>query len=169
MDVQIFVQTEFENGEVLTRDVGHICRSLEDVDPETLGLQLDEAQRLLKRLQETVLRDQVDESLRASRICIACGKRRAIHDDRGRSLDTLFGRFRVKAPWLRQCPCEAAAGVTNAVLQSPLAERLPKRATPELQRLQAELGSRHSFREAAWLMETFLPCAPSRTQQSAIV
>jgi hypothetical protein len=28
-----------------------------------------------------------------------------------------------------------------------------------LRRLQAELGSRHSFREAARIMETFLPCA----------
>ena len=33
------------------------------------------------------------------------------------------------------------------------------RATPELQRLQAELGAHHSFREAARILETFLPCA----------
>lgn len=32
------------------------------------------------------------------------------------------------------------------------------RATPELQRLHAELGSRHSFREDARLMKSFLPC-----------
>lgn len=31
---------------------------------------------------------------------------------------------------------------------------------PELQRLHAELGSRHSFREAARLMQSFLPCHP---------
>lgn len=106
------------------------------------------------------MRDQIDEALEAKRNCRSCGKRRAIHDDRGRSLDTLFGRFRVKAPRLRQCPCEATAGVTNSVLQSPLADRYPERATPELQRLQTELGSWHSFREAARLMEAFLPCAP---------
>lgn len=40
--------------------------------------------------------------------------------------------------------------------------RFPERATPELQRLQAELGSRHSFREAARLVETLLPCAPQQ-------
>jgi hypothetical protein len=160
MDVRIFVETVFENGDVLTHDVGQICRPLKDAGPESLGLHLDEAKGLLKRLQETVLRDQIDELLRASRSCSACGKRRAIHDDRGRSLDTLYGRFRVKAPRLRQCPCEATAGVANPVLQSPISDRFPERATPELQRLQAELGSRHSFREAARLMETFLPCAP---------
>jgi hypothetical protein len=160
MEVRIFVETVFESGEVLTHDVGQICRTLDDAGPESLGLHLDEAKGLLNRLQETVLRDQIDELLRASRSCSACGKRRAIHDDRGRSLDTLYGRFRVKAPRLRQCPCEATAGVANPVLQSPISDRFPERATPELQRLQAELGSRHSFREAARLMETFLPCAP---------
>ena len=43
---------------------------------------------------------------------------------------------------------------------SPLAYFFPDRATPELQRLHAELGSRHSFREAARLMKSFLPCHP---------
>ena len=37
--------------------------------------------------------------------------------------------------------------------------RLRTRTTPELSRLQAELGSRHSFRETARIIETFLPCA----------
>ncbi len=160
MDVRIFVETVFENGEVRTHDVGQICRPHEDAGPEGLGLRLDEAKRFLKRLQEAVLCDQIDEALEAKRNCRACGEQRAIHDDRGRSLDTLYGRFRIKAPRLRQCPCEAAAGKTSPVLRSPLSDRYSERATPELQRLQAELGARHSFREAAQLMETFLPCAP---------
>jgi hypothetical protein len=160
MDVRIFVETVFENGEAQTRDVGHICRLLDDAGPESLGLHLHEAKSVLKRLQEMVLRDQIDEALAANRNCGKCGKRRAIHDDRGRILDTLYGRFRVSAPRLRQCACKAATGVSKTVLHSPLAVLFPQRATPELQRLQAELGSRHSFREAARLMETFLPCSP---------
>lgn len=159
MKVRIVVETEFENGEVRTHDVGQICRPHEDAGPEGLGLRLDEAKRFLKRLQEAVLCDQIDEALEAKRDCRACGKQRTIHDDRGRILDTLYGRFRVKAPRLRQCPCEVTAGVAKPVLQSPISDRFPERATPELQRLQAELGSRHSFREAARLIETFLPCA----------
>ena len=43
---------------------------------------------------------------------------------------------------------------------SPLTYFFPDRATPELQRLHAELGSRHSFREAARLIKSFLPCHP---------
>ena len=30
--------------------------------------------------------------------------------------------------------------------------------TPEMKLLQAELGARHLFREAARILETFLPC-----------
>jgi hypothetical protein len=44
------------------------------------------------------------------------------------------------------------------VSQSPLAELLPDRCTPEFRRLQAELSARHSYREAARLLEKFLPC-----------
>jgi hypothetical protein len=43
---------------------------------------------------------------------------------------------------------------------SPLAELLPDRCTPELRRLQAELGARHSYREAARLLGMLLPCGP---------
>ena len=43
---------------------------------------------------------------------------------------------------------------------SPLTFFFPDRATPELQRLHAELGSRHSFREAARLIQSFPPCDP---------
>lgn len=98
MEVRFFVETVFENSEILAHDVGQVCRTPDDAGPESLELQLDEAKGLLKRLQETVLRDQIDELPRATRNWSACGKRRTIHDDRTRSLDTLYGRFRVKRP-----------------------------------------------------------------------
>jgi hypothetical protein len=43
---------------------------------------------------------------------------------------------------------------------SPLADVLPERCTAELCQLHAELGARHSFREAGRLLETFMPCSP---------
>jgi hypothetical protein len=160
VDIRMIVETTFEDGRKQTRDIGHICRSPDRIGPESLGPRLVETKSMLKRLQEVVLQDQIDEAFEANRNCSDCGKRRAIHDDRGRSLDTLYGRFRVSSPRLRQCACKVASGVSKTALHSPLVELFPDRATPELQRLQADLGSRHSFREAARLMETFLPCAP---------
>jgi hypothetical protein len=41
----------------------------------------------------------------------------------------------------------------------PVTHAFSDRTTPEFRRLQAELGSRHSFRETARIIETFLPCA----------
>ncbi|MDA9865213.1 ISKra4 family transposase, partial [bacterium] len=42
---------------------------------------------------------------------------------------------------------------------SPLTRIVSDNATPELRRLQAELGARHSFREAAHLLNKLTPCA----------
>ena len=123
-------------------------------------MRLDEAKNLLTLLQEAVVQDQIDEALKANRTCGDCGNLRPIHDDRGRILDALYGRFRVNSPRLRQCLCQATSVMTNTVLPSLVVDLFPERATAELMRLQAELGSRHSFREAARLIEMFLPCAP---------
>jgi len=60
---------------------------------------------------------------------------------------------------MRRCACNAKSDVVLGGPLSPLAHFFPDRSTPELRRLQAELGARHSFREAARILETFLPCA----------
>ena len=57
------------------------------------------------------------------------------------------------------CPCQNDWGFVDVSL-SPLADLLPDRCTPELRRLQAELSARHSYREAARLLSTLLPCDP---------
>lgn len=76
----------------------------------------------------------------------------------------------------RCCPCDArSAAMPNGPI-SPLAFFFPDRATAVLKRLQAELGSRHSFREASQLLKCFLPftrsiiprfmaCAPAETER----
>ncbi len=100
MELKITIETTFEDGRLQTCEIGRICRPLSQIGSGNLGLRMDDAKNLLARLQEALLYDQIDEALDASRNCNDCGKRRAIHVDRGRSLDTLYGRFRVKAPRL---------------------------------------------------------------------
>jgi hypothetical protein len=75
-------------------------------------------------------------------------------------VQTLFGTVRVDAPRIRLCACIDKTPSEDASF-SPLTNLLPDRCTPELRRLQAELGARHSFREVAQLLETFLPCSPA--------
>tara|TARA_R110000850_G_scaffold246226_3_gene371118 strand:+ start:2565 stop:3932 length:1368 start_codon:yes stop_codon:yes gene_type:complete len=159
MDVRIIVETTFENGTTKTRRVGRLSRPFRSTQPEGFGLLLEDAKSMLWQLQQAILLDQIEEISEAIRVCPDCNKVRAIHDYRPRVLDTLFGRFQVKAPRIRRCACNAKSEVTLGGPLSPLALFFPDRSTPELQRLQAELGARHSFREAARIMEIFLPCA----------
>ena len=44
---------------------------------------------------------------------------------------------------------------------SPVSELFPGRCTPELERIQAEVGARTSFREGARILETLLPASPA--------
>lgn len=159
MDVRITVETSFENGKKRSHSLGHFSRSIRQAQPESFGLLLEDARTLLWQLQEAMLLDQIEEISEARRSCPACNKVRAIHDYRPRVLDTLFGRFRGRVPRIRRCTCTAKPDATSGRPHSLFAHLFPDRATPELRRLQTELGSRHSFREAARIMETFLPCA----------
>ena len=42
-----------------------------------------------------------------------------------------------------------------------MSELFPGRCTPELERIQAEVGARTSFREGARILETLLPASPA--------
>jgi len=159
MDVRIIVETTFENGTTKRHRLGRLSRPFRRTQPEGFGLLLEDAKTILGQLQNAILRDQIEEISEASRICPDCDGVRAIHDYRSRVPDTLFGRFEVKAPRIRRCACNAKSDVVLGGPLSPLADYFPDRSTPELRRLQAELGARHSFREAARILETFLPCA----------
>jgi hypothetical protein len=87
-------------------------------------------------------------------------KLRRRRDSRTRKIQTLFGAITVDAPRISVCPCQNDWGFVD-VCQSPLVELLPDRCTPELRRLQAELSARHSYREAARLLNTLLPRDPA--------
>lgn len=153
MDVRIIVETTAETGEKWTEELRRF--SLNDQCHSHLGLQLEQGKAILAQLQGSILRHQIEEISAASRLCPCCGRARPVHDYRTRVLDTLFGRFRLRILRRRKCSCREGQGD----LLSPFAQVLRDRATPELRRLQAELGARHSFREAARMLETFLPCA----------
>ena len=109
---------------------------------------LDEAKALLAELQRRMVEGQIEEKIACMRVCTHCLRSQPIRDRRTRTLHTLFGTVRVEAPRIR-----LRAGIDKAPFEevsfSPLAELQPDRCTPELRRLQAELGARRSFCEAA--------------------
>ena len=59
MDVSIFIETTFDDGETKRRNIGRLRRAPDEFGSENLGLLLDDAKTLLRRLQEAIVQDQV--------------------------------------------------------------------------------------------------------------
>lgn len=146
-------------GEVETIEVGRLERRVVGLTAEEIGLTLAEGKNLLSELARLILQTQMEEFTTCARVCRECMKMRRRRDSRTRKIQTLFGTITVDAPRISVCSCRNTWGFAD-VSQSSLAELLPDRCTPELRRLQAELSARHSYREAARLLSTLLPCDP---------
>lgn len=159
MQWTIKLEAKTEWGDAQTFEIGCLTRGVAGLASHEVGLTLDEAKALLAELQRRVVQSQIAEKVFAARICSDCLTVRPIRDRRTRVLQTLFGTVRVAAPRIKLCTC-VDKGPFDDLSFSPLSELLPDRCTPELRRLQAELGARHSFREAARLLGTLLPCLP---------
>ena len=159
MEWTVRLEAKFGWGEVRSCEVGRLSRRVQGLTADEIGLMLDEAKTLLAELQRRMVEIQIEEKVACARVCTRCLRSQPIRDRRTRTLQTLFGTVRVDAPRIRLCACVDKTPFEE-VSFSPIAELLPDRCTPELRRLQAELGARHSFREAARLLGTFLPCSP---------
>jgi hypothetical protein len=82
-----------------------------------------------------------------------------LHDYRRRQVDTLFGRVTLRHPRWRPCACQQTETKQKpgTSAQSRISVLIGARATQELIRVQAELGARLSYREAARVMSVLLP------------
>jgi len=125
-----------------------------------VGLLLDETKTLLARLQASMLCGQVAEYAAHHRACAACGVLQPLKDRRTRRLQTLFGTVEVEAPRFKMCRCRQPVSMTGVTV-SPVCALLTARCTPELERVQAELGARTSFRDGARILEALLPVSPA--------
>jgi hypothetical protein len=136
MDVRITVETTVDNVEKRTHQLDGISRPYRVTCQEGFGLRLEDGKTVVEQVQRANLCDQVEEIIRESR-----------------------------ARRLR-CFCDARSAAMPGGPISPLAYFFPDRATSELQRLHAELGSRHSFGETARLMKSFPPATRPITPRS---
>jgi hypothetical protein len=129
-----------------------------------IGLVLSETKTLLVKLQASMLCGQVAEYSAHHRACTACGVLQPLKDRRTRRLQTLFGTVEVEAPRFKVCRCRLTTALAAAALFSPICALLTARCTPELERVQAELGARTSFRDAARILEALLPASPANQE-----
>jgi len=126
-----------------------------------IDLVLSETKALLAKLQASRLCGQVAEYAAHHRACVGCGALQPLKDRRTRRLETLFGTVEVEAPRFKVCRCRLTTHMAGVVLFSPVCALLTARRTPELERVQAELAARTSFRDAARVLATLLPASPA--------
>lgn len=147
-------------GEIQTQELMTFSRPAKVTSAQEIGLTLAETKGLLSHLQQRVVEAQLAQHAAASRPCPHCQKLRPVKGYQRRRLQTLFGTVEFQAPRFKACPCQPPpAGASRVTTVCPLSDLLPRRATPELERLQAELGAKGSFREAARTLATLLPTA----------
>ncbi len=152
--VQLDARTE--QGEVNRTGLLTVSRPAMDITLAEVGLMLAEAKALLAKRQASMRRGQVTEYAAHCRVCPACGALQPLKDRRTRRIQTLFGTVEVEAPRIRVCCCRVSAAMPEVAF-SPVCALLTARCTPELERVQAELGARTAFREAARVLEALLP------------
>lgn len=158
---KIMLQCETDAGEVTTTEVMTLERNIR---PEfsQMGLLHREGKTILLRLQRMMMRNQASEFFKHSRPCRECGVSRNIKDYRKRTLQTIYGNVEFKLPRFQHCPC-ASRVLTHCFSYVWLGSLLiPSRSTPELMAMQAGLGARVPYREAAFLMNAFLPAQRAR-------
>ena len=121
--------------------------------PDTLGLQLAEAQDLLVAVQETLITHQVRDAVAAQVTCPHCGRPRRHKDTHAIVVRSLFGALRLPSPRWWHCPCRDQPTRTF----QPLVAVLPERTTPELAYLQARFAGLVSYGITAKLLGELLP------------
>jgi len=138
-------------GEVKTTELVTFSRPAMISTPAEIGLMLAESKTLLAKLQASMLCGQVAEHAAYHRACTACGVLQPLKDRRTRRLQTLFGTVEVEAPRFKVCGCRRATSLAEVTV-SPVGALLTARCTPELERVQAELGARTSFRDGVRIL-----------------
>jgi len=164
MQWTVRLETTTSAGEVKTTELVTFSRPAMVSTLAEIGLVLDETKTLLAKLQASVLCGQVAAYAAHHRVCAACGMLQPLKDRRTRRLQTLFGTVEVEAPRFKVCRCGPSAPMVEARTVSPVCALLTARCTPELERVQAELGARTSFRDAARILDTLLPASPANQE-----
>jgi len=163
MQWTVRLEARTSQGEVTTTELVTFSRPGVVGTLAEIGLMLAESKTLLAKLQASMLCGQVAEHAACHRACTACGMLQPLKDRRTRRLQTLFGTVEVEAPRFKVCRCRRATPLAEVTV-SPVCALLTARCTPELERVQAELGARTSFRDAARILEALLPASPANQE-----
>jgi len=160
MQWTVRLETTTSAGEVKTTELVTFSRPGVVSTLAEIGLMFAETKTLLAKLQASMLCGQVAAYAAHPRVCPECGVLQPLKDRRTRWLQTLFGTVEVEAPRFQVCRCRQPVPMTGVTV-SPVCALLTARCTLELERVQAELGARTSFRDGVRILEALLPVSPA--------
>lgn len=136
MKVSVQLVMECDGDVARTSTIAYMERA--QPSPADLGLHLDEARSLLRNLQGEMVDAQIAELERTARLCSECGAPRSRNGRHKLVYRTVFGRLALDSPRFFACrKCIPDPRTSD----SPLAELLGCRTSPELQYLFASLMS----------------------------
>jgi hypothetical protein len=149
------IKLEFtpDGGETITHDIGTITRPIADLRPEEIGLTSAEGHEVVRDIERRMIGDQIHAYTLCFRRCPHCGQRQPFKDVRTKCVLTLFGAYRLRGRRTRLCRCQVDRGCASSFF--PLGQIIPRRTTPEVRHLFAQLGATMPYREASWVMKVF--------------
>jgi hypothetical protein len=159
MTVQVVFVND-ANGKRDVHEIAHIDRR--ELCPERLGLSLAEAKEVTGGIQQVLTGAQIVEWQEARRACPDCGRRRSLKGHHRLSFRTAFGALSLKSERVRSCPCVSRTTRT----ESPLADLLSERVSPDLLYLETKFASLVSYGLTVKLLGELLPLErPLRAEQ----
>jgi hypothetical protein len=153
MEFVIWAETRLAGKTLELCPVASVERSASGIEPEELGLTLQDGKTVLKQIQAKMVHSQISILDTAFKLCRSCGREQRVKDLRSRQLRTVFGTIEVRCRRYTQCTCSGGKPSTLW----PLGVVGLKRNTPELTFLLANWGSKVPYRRAAELLGEFLP------------
>jgi hypothetical protein len=120
MRLNIIVECVGEDGKQSTITLGTVERLAASTTAENLGVNLQESKQIANRLQDTVVRQQLQEHCEQRQKCLTCGRLRPIKDFRCRPLDTVLRTVRLRVTRYRYCQVRLRHGGLQPDFGSPL-------------------------------------------------
>jgi len=124
--VQVLIESDQEAAPLHVEEVA--CFERNQLSPETLGLQLDEAKQMLAGVQHAITESQVEEYVEQQRQYPHCQQPLAYKGHHQIGMRTLFGKLTLSSPRLYTCSCQPHQKRS----WSPVAALFSERSTPEL-------------------------------------
>ena len=126
------------------------------LDPELLGMTLQEGRALLKQAQQSFAQAYVSRWIRRRSRCDRCGSAYSHKDMRSVVYRTLYGRVDLPSPRWLECLCKCDFYGCQPTW-SPLTTALPHRTSPSLEEIQVKFAAHLPYAQAVALLKEILP------------